>query len=75
MVKKSILCLPFVTCGTQVGKYASKEKGTAAYSDDGCHKLNQEVGELQQGWEEMVQKVDEKSFDVRTVVILRAHGQ
>jgi len=56
---------------TQVGKRASKEKSIATHSDDGCHKLNQEAGDLQQGREEMVQKVDEKALDVRTVVILQ----
>ena len=42
----------------------------ATYSDNRCHKLNQEVRDLQQGREEVVQKVDEKSLDVRTVMIL-----
>jgi hypothetical protein len=35
-----------------------------AYADNGCYKLHQEVRNFQQGWEEVVQEVDEESLYV-----------
>lgn len=43
------------------------------YLDDGSDELIQEVGNLQQGGVEVVQKVDDKTLDMRTVVILIRH--
>jgi len=75
MVKKSILCLPFVTCARRSENAPRTRQSAVTYSDDGCHELNKEVGDLQQGREEMIQKVDEKSLDMRTVVILSVYRQ
>jgi len=63
MVKKSILCFPFVTCAGYFQRALnSDDKGT--YADNGCYKLHQEVRNFQQGWEEVVQEVDEESLYV-----------
>jgi hypothetical protein len=75
MVKKSILCLPFVTYARGSANALGRRKVPVTYSDDGCHELNQEVRKLQQRGEEMVQEIDEEPFDVRTVMILCARGQ
>lgn len=38
--------------------------------DDGSDKFYQEAGNLQQTWEEMVEEVDDETFDVRSIMIL-----
>ena len=43
----------------------------ATYSDNRRHELHQKVRDFQQRREEVVQKVDEKTFNVRTIVVLR----
>jgi hypothetical protein len=70
MVKKSILCFPLVTCARESVHALNGDDDEVTYSDNGRYKLNQEVRKLQQGWEEVIQKVDEKSLDVRSVMIL-----
>jgi hypothetical protein len=45
-----------------------------AHPDDRCHKLNQEVRQLQQRRVEMIQEIDEQTLDMRSVVILRTKG-
>lgn len=40
------------------------------YSNDGRHELHQKVRDFQQRREEVIQKVNEKTFNVRTVVVL-----
>jgi hypothetical protein len=58
MVKKSILCFPFVTCAGESVHTLNSSDDEMTYSDNGGYKLNQEVRNLQQGWEEVIQKVD-----------------
>ena len=41
------------------------------YSNDGRHELHQKVRDLQQRREEVIQKVNEETFNVRTIVVLR----
>ena len=59
-----------MTCAGKSVHALDSDDEEATYSDNGCHKLNQEVRDLQQGWEEVIQKINEKSLDVRTVMIL-----
>lgn len=42
-----------------------------AYLDNGRDEFYQEIRNLEQGREEVFQKVDKKSFDVGTIMILK----
>ena len=41
-----------------------------AYPDDGSNEFDKEIGELEKGRIEMIEKIDDESFDVRTIVVL-----
>ena len=47
-----------------------KRNAHATHSDDGRDEFHQKVWDLQQRREEVIQKVDKKAFNVRTVVVL-----
>ena len=59
-----------MTCVGKSVHTLNSNDAEVTYSDNGCYKLNQEVRDLQQRREEVIQKVDEESLDVRTIVIL-----
>ena len=40
------------------------------HSDDGSNELNEEIGELEKRRVEVVEEVDDKSLDVRSIMIL-----
>ena len=44
-----------------------------AHSDDGSNELDEEIGELEKRRIKVVEEVDNKPFDVRTVVILKSN--
>ena len=44
-----------------------------AYLDNWSDELNQERWNFEERWPEVVNEVDQQSFDVRTVSILRIH--
>ena len=44
-----------------------------AHSDDGSNELDQEIGELEKRRIKVVEEVDDKPLDVRTIVILKSN--
>jgi hypothetical protein len=44
-----------------------------AYSDDGSNELDEEIGELEKRRIEVIEEVDDKPLDVRTIVILNSN--
>ena len=47
-----------------------RSKGSYTHSNNRCNKFDQELGHLQQRRVEMIKEIDEKAFDMRTIVIL-----
>lgn len=50
----------------------SGAKGDVTHSNNRGHKLDEEIGKLQQRWVKVVKEINEQAFDVGTIVILGA---
>lgn len=44
-----------------------------AHSDDGSNEFDEEIGELEKRRIKVVEEIDDKPLDVRTIVILRSN--
>ena len=43
------------------------------YPDDRCNKLDEEFGKLQKRGIKMIEEINQKAFDMRTIVVLYDH--